>query len=192
MDQFFHTLLTMSATAAIAALVVMVLRLPLKKAPRYLTCLLWLVVLFRMVCPVSFQSPVSIMPQAISTETYAQLTLPTENIAPVTPAEPTTPERVAPTAPTAAPSETSPTLTQVLLPLWAVGCGGMGLWVVLSYEKLRRATSIPLRCISVAGYRPISRRCFASVCASTTSALNANWHGSLVSRKKTSQIYFYI
>ncbi|MBP3319026.1 MAG: DUF4825 domain-containing protein [Ruminiclostridium sp.] len=138
MEQFFHTLLTMSATAAIAALVVMVLRLPLKKAPRYLTCLLWLVVLFRMVCPVSFQSPVSIMPQAISTETYAQLTLPTENIAPVTPAEPTTPERVAPTAPTAAPSETSPTLTRVLLPLWAVGCGGMGLWVVLSYEKLRR------------------------------------------------------
>ena len=82
MEQFFHTLLTMSATAAIAALVVMVLRLPLKKAPRYLTCLLWLVVLFRMVCPVSFESPVSIMPQAITTETYEAITLPAQDIAP--------------------------------------------------------------------------------------------------------------
>ena len=82
MEQFFHTLLTMSATAAIAAIVVMVLRLPLKKAPRHLTCLLWLVVLFRMVCPVSFESPVSIMPQAITTETFTQITLPAEEVSP--------------------------------------------------------------------------------------------------------------
>ena len=138
MEQFFHTLLTMSATAAIAAIVVMVLRLPLKKAPRYLTCLLWLVVLFRMVCPVSFESPVSIMPQAITTETFTQITLPAEDVLPVTQAETTSPEPVTPTEPMVPPAETSPTLTQVLLPIWAAGCGGMLLWLVLSYTRLRR------------------------------------------------------
>ena len=51
MDGFFSTLLTMSLTAAIAAGVVMVLRLFLKKVPRWITCLLWAVVLLRMVCP---------------------------------------------------------------------------------------------------------------------------------------------
>ena len=102
MEQFFHTLLTMSATAAIAALVVMVLRLPLKKAPRYLTCLLWLVVLFRMVCPVSFEAPVSIMPQAITTETYETIALPlTEETRPGVQAEPTSPQPVTPINPAA-------------------------------------------------------------------------------------------
>ncbi|MBR3753195.1 MAG: DUF4825 domain-containing protein, partial [Ruminiclostridium sp.] len=139
MEQFFHTLLTMSATAAIAALVVMVLRLPLKKAPRYLTCLLWLVVLFRMVCPVSFEAPVSIMPQAITTETYETITLPlTEETSPGVQAEPTSPQPVTPINPAATPAETGPTLTQVLLPLWAVGCAGIGLWILLSYARLQR------------------------------------------------------
>ena len=45
MDGFFPTLLTMSLTASIAAGVVMVLRLFLKKVPRWITCLLWAVVL---------------------------------------------------------------------------------------------------------------------------------------------------
>ena len=46
-----YPLLTMSLTASIAAGVVMVLRLFLKKVPRWITCLLWAVVLLRMVCP---------------------------------------------------------------------------------------------------------------------------------------------
>ena len=45
-----HTFLTMSLTAAIAAGVVMLLRLLLKRVPRWVTCLLWAVVLLRMVC----------------------------------------------------------------------------------------------------------------------------------------------
>ena len=40
MEAFLQTLLTMSATAAVVALVVMVLRLPLKKVPRWVTCCL--------------------------------------------------------------------------------------------------------------------------------------------------------
>ena len=40
-----HTFLTMSLTASIAAGVVMLLRLLLKRVPRWITCLLWAVVL---------------------------------------------------------------------------------------------------------------------------------------------------
>ena len=61
-----HTFLTMSLTASIAASVVMVLRLFLKKVPRWVTCLLWAVVLLRMVCPVGFSLPVSLMPETVS------------------------------------------------------------------------------------------------------------------------------
>ena len=52
-----YPLLTMSLTASIAAGVVMVLRLFLKKVPRWITCLLWAVVLLRMLCPLAFPSP---------------------------------------------------------------------------------------------------------------------------------------
>ena len=44
MTEFCQMLLTMTAAATVAALIVMALRLPLKKAPRWVTCALWLVV----------------------------------------------------------------------------------------------------------------------------------------------------
>lgn len=49
----------MSLTAALTALVVLALRWVLVrlKAPAFVRLLLWSVVLFRMVCPVSFTSP---------------------------------------------------------------------------------------------------------------------------------------
>ena len=45
MTEFCQTLLTMTAAATVAALIVMALRFLLKKAPRWVTCALWLVVL---------------------------------------------------------------------------------------------------------------------------------------------------
>ena len=76
MDGFLHTLLTMSLTAAIAAGVVMLLRLLLKRVPRWITCLLWAVVLLRMVCPVGFSLPVSLMPETVSSGAYVERVLP--------------------------------------------------------------------------------------------------------------------
>lgn len=55
----------MSLTAAYAAAVVALLRLVLKKrAPRQVLCLLWLVVFARLLVPVSFESPLSVLPRA--------------------------------------------------------------------------------------------------------------------------------
>ena len=59
MNAVFVKLVNMSVAAGWLILAVLVLRLLLKKAPRWITCLLWAMVAVRLVCPISFQSPVS-------------------------------------------------------------------------------------------------------------------------------------
>lgn len=54
-------ILNMSFTAAIVIILVLLARLPLKKAPKIFSYALWAVVLFRLFCPVSFSSPISLM-----------------------------------------------------------------------------------------------------------------------------------
>ena len=62
----------MSVTAAYAAAVVIVLRLLLKKqAPKQVLCLLWLVVFARLLIPVSLESPLSIVPDALPGQEHA-------------------------------------------------------------------------------------------------------------------------
>ena len=140
MEHFIQTLLTMTGTATIAALCVMVLRFPLKKAPRWITCALWLVVFLRMVCPVSFEAPVSLMPQAAAQGTYADplittqtetIPLPVQEVAPNTYDFPVTDHATAHHDP-ALPVE------RILFPLWCLGTTGMLLWTVVSYGRLRR------------------------------------------------------
>lgn len=59
MGELLLTVGRMSLTAALTALAVLALRWVLLrlKAPAFLRLLLWAVVFFRMVCPVSFTSP---------------------------------------------------------------------------------------------------------------------------------------
>lgn len=61
---FFYTflpkLLNMSLTAGVAILFVLLLRLPLKRAPKVISYALWAVVLFRLLCPVSVTSDFSL------------------------------------------------------------------------------------------------------------------------------------
>lgn len=56
----FLTVLNMSITASYVAVVVMVARLLLKKAPKVFSYVLWSVVLFRLLCPFSFSSEFSL------------------------------------------------------------------------------------------------------------------------------------
>ena len=57
----FAGILEMSMIASVSIIVLLLLRPVLKKFPRIFAYLLWGIVLFRLVCPVSFQSPISIM-----------------------------------------------------------------------------------------------------------------------------------
>ena len=63
----------MSLTAAYAAAVVVVLRFILKKrAPKQVLCLLWLVVFARLLVPLSLESPVSLVPNALPRQEQVQ------------------------------------------------------------------------------------------------------------------------
>ncbi|MBR5533558.1 MAG: M56 family metallopeptidase, partial [Ruminiclostridium sp.] len=137
MTEFCQTLCTMTAAATVAALIVMILRLPLKKAPRWITCTLWLVVCLRMVCPVTFEAPVSLMPEEITSGHIAQQTMPDPVVAVPVDSPDETPPQQAQEPPV---ELMAPTTDQYdpFFTLWAVGAGVMALWAVASYARLRR------------------------------------------------------
>ena len=66
LDSIYMEVLDMSKTASIVILVVILARLLLKKAPKVFSYALWVVVLFRLLCPVTFEAPVSIVPEMSS------------------------------------------------------------------------------------------------------------------------------
>ena len=68
-DRLYMGVLDMSKTAAMVITVVLLVRLLLKKAPKVFSYALWAVVLFRLLCPFSFETPVSIVPQLPDTST---------------------------------------------------------------------------------------------------------------------------
>lgn len=72
MSELFIKFVNMSISASLLILVVMILRLVLKKAPKWVTVLLWGMVAFRAICPFSFESALSLIP---STETISQSVL---------------------------------------------------------------------------------------------------------------------
>ena len=59
--EIFPQILNMSLTASVIICVVILCRLFLKRAPKIYSYLLWSVVLFRLLCPVSFSAPVSVL-----------------------------------------------------------------------------------------------------------------------------------
>lgn len=61
MSDFFLSLLSMSLTASYSIFAVLIIRLLLCRAPKKYSYLLWSVVAFRLCCPVSFSSAVSLL-----------------------------------------------------------------------------------------------------------------------------------
>ena len=78
----FLTVLGMSVVASIVILAVIFVRMPLKKAPKVFSYALWVVVLFRLLCPFSFESVLSLIPegtrgipQSIALKEYKNITV---------------------------------------------------------------------------------------------------------------------
>ncbi|HWQ76674.1 MAG TPA: M56 family metallopeptidase [Syntrophomonas sp.] len=63
MQDVFLAVLDMSIVASIVILAVLLARLLLKKVPKRFSYILWAVVLFRLLCPFSFESPFSLIPE---------------------------------------------------------------------------------------------------------------------------------
>jgi len=72
MSEIFLTILTMSLTASYVILFVILIRLPLKKAPKVISYALWVVVAFRLIIPFSFESIFSLLPRNINTTIIPQ------------------------------------------------------------------------------------------------------------------------
>ena len=66
-DTFFPYFYDMSVMASVVIAAVLLLRLFLHRLPKRLTMLLWAVVLFRLLCPVTVESAVSLIPQQLDT-----------------------------------------------------------------------------------------------------------------------------
>lgn len=61
-DKVFFQILNMSFASSFAIIFVLFARLILKKVPKVFSYTLWSVVLFRLICPVSFESTFSLLP----------------------------------------------------------------------------------------------------------------------------------
>ena len=61
LTQQFQKLLPVSLKAGLVILLVICVRMLLKRAPKIFSYALWSVVLFRLLCPVAFTAPVSVL-----------------------------------------------------------------------------------------------------------------------------------
>ena len=64
MNELFLKIINMSISASWLILAVLILRLVLKKAPKWVNVLLWGIVAVRLICPFSFESVLSLIPSA--------------------------------------------------------------------------------------------------------------------------------
>lgn len=144
MSAVFLKVLNMSITASWLILAVVLTRLILKKAPKWIPCLLWGLVAIRLICPFSFESVLSLIP---SSETIpvniaeqhepaitSGITIVNEAVNPVV-AESFTP----------APTD-SANLLQIVIPvaaiIWIAGIVIMLGYALISYLKLKKSLSV--------------------------------------------------
>ena len=80
LERIFLQLLNMSFTASIVIAFVLVARIILHKAPKVFSYMLWSVVLFRLICPFSFESIFSLLPTELNPISQDILYMQTPNI----------------------------------------------------------------------------------------------------------------
>ena len=146
---FFQALLDLSLTALPVMGAVLLARFCLRPAPKKYSYVLWAVVAFRLVCPVSLPSPMSLFnsaPVQAAQETaqsvireFGQTAIPllSDHTAHSTPAAPQNAPQVITTM------AVSP--MEVLALLWVVGLGAMLIWAVISDLRIRRNVAQAVR-----------------------------------------------
>ena len=153
----------MSLTAAWAAGAVFLLRLLLqKRAPKRVLCLLWLVVFARLLVPVKLESPVSLVPPALSEQNRAEVSSPVVPqggtvFQPASPAQPavtgtagtvpvvTAPAPVENTPAPEVPETSSFPWKALLAGAWLAGTATMLGCGLVTYVRLRRRVRFAVR-----------------------------------------------
>ena len=149
MSEFFLTLVNMSISASYIVLVVLLLRLLLKKAPKWIAVLLWGIVALRLICPFTIESALSLIPSAqtispeIMTDETPQINsgIPFINYV----VNPVISESFAPEI--GASANPLQICIPILAAVWLVGVAGMLLYTVISYFRVKRkiGTAVLLR-----------------------------------------------
>lgn len=125
-DVFFHYILNMSVTASLTIVMVLAARILLRKSRRFWSFLLWVPVLFRLLCPFSLKSPVS----AAALMPSETMTIPSGsgNISMVSYAD----------LPGGASASAGITLVQAASMIWIVGAAALLCYTILSEVRFIR------------------------------------------------------
>ena len=157
MEALFLRILNLSITASYIIAAVILLRLVLKKAPRWTVCALWALVAVRLLCPFSIESALSVVPRGepVTQGTFytVQTTARTQNTDPIGVSEPFYPETTtaapqtqeAKNIPAAAEETAAPSLSSAAAVIWAAGAGILLLYAAGSYLLLRRRVATAVR-----------------------------------------------
>lgn len=139
MSKFFLTVVNMSISASWVVFAVLLLRLLLKKAPKWITVLLWGIVAIRLICPFTIESVISLIPSAetISPEIMMDRTPEIHTGIPFlnSTVNPLISESFAPDP------ATSANPLQLWIPtlacIWVIGIVGMLIYTVISYCRVK-------------------------------------------------------
>ena len=140
METMFLKLVNLSISAGWLVMAILVLRLVFRKAPKWIFCLLWALVALRLVCPISIESVLSLIPSA--------QTLPPEILYTATPqidsgigainsaVNPVLGQSMAP-APGAS-ANPAQVWSFILSWVWIAGVAAMVLYALMSYWLVKR------------------------------------------------------
>ena len=141
-------IINMSISASWLILAVLILRLVLKKAPKWVNVLLWGIVAVRLICPLSFESALSLIPSSetipLDIEMAAKPTIDS--------GVPAINSVVNPVLSSFAPPQhvlTSANPLQIWIPIlniiWLIGVGALLLYTAVSYWRLCRKVDTAVR-----------------------------------------------
>ncbi|MBR7137878.1 MAG: peptidase M56, partial [Clostridia bacterium] len=148
LESLFSAVWEMSLTGAIVIVVVVLARLCLKRLPKAFSYALWAVVLFRLLCPVSLTSPVSLFsvvkPLELPGATKAEgilvdgfMSVPEDRLEPIDPSR-INGDVVFHTYPVTNPIPIEETETFAFETVWLVGIAVGAVWGIVSSFRLRR------------------------------------------------------
>ena len=149
MNELFLKIINMSISASWLVMAVLMLRFVLKKAPKWVSVLLWGIVAIRLICPFSFESALSLIPSSetipLNIEMAAKPTIDS--------GVPAINRMVNPVLSSFTPTQhvlTSVNPLQIWIPIlsiiWLAGVGALLLYTAISYWRLRRKVDTAVRC----------------------------------------------
>ena len=143
MGNLFSKVLNMSMTGSVVILLVMLARLILKKSPKTFSYVLWSVVLFRLLCPVSFSASISVLevlkPQVVETSSETSIVsyIPTTSTSFVAPDTGVEQPSIYLQSHVPEAQDRAPDIMEYVCWIWAAGASVLILYSTGQYVKLR-------------------------------------------------------